>query len=179
MLPLLLPFYSLDYLGCWQLLDQPFIFYIFPSFHRSLPRFPYGVYNYFAVSCACSPLFRPPRSYPRSFPFPLSSSPFPSPLLSSLPSPFLSCFFVHLHSRSRSPSRSVPVPMTVHVPIPTSVPVTVSVPTPTPIPPPPLFAPSCLLDPVTSSVRCACTDTGPCERSCGVVASATPCLQRW
>ena len=39
----LLPCYSLDYLG-WQLLDQPFLFYIFSSFHPSLPCFPHGVY---------------------------------------------------------------------------------------------------------------------------------------
>ena len=44
----LLPCYSLDYLG-WQLLDQPFLFHIFPSFHPSLPRFPHGVYNCFDV----------------------------------------------------------------------------------------------------------------------------------
>ena len=62
--PPLLPCYSLEYLVC-QLLDQPFIFYMFPSFHSSLPRFPHGVYRSCAVSCASSPLFRPPRSYPR------------------------------------------------------------------------------------------------------------------
>ena len=58
---------SLTHLG-WQLLtiDQPFLFYIFSSFHPSLPSFPHGIYNYFAVSCASSPLFRPLRSYPRS-----------------------------------------------------------------------------------------------------------------
>ena len=64
--PPLRPCHSLDYLGS-QLLNQPFIFYFFKkSFHPSLPRFPHGFYNYFAVSCAFSPLFRPPRSYPRS-----------------------------------------------------------------------------------------------------------------
>ena len=65
-LPPLLPCCSLDYLG-WQLLKQPLLFYIFfISFHPCLPHFPHGVYNYFAVSCAFSPLFRPPRSYLRS-----------------------------------------------------------------------------------------------------------------
>ena len=65
MLPPLLPCFSLDYLG-WQLLDQPFLFYVFFSFHPSLPRFPHDVYNSCAGSCASSPLFHPPRSYPRS-----------------------------------------------------------------------------------------------------------------
>ena len=54
-----------DYLG-WQLLDQPFLFYFFSSFHPSVPRFPHGVYNSCAVSCASSPLFRPLPSYPLS-----------------------------------------------------------------------------------------------------------------
>ena len=61
----LLPCYSLDNPG-WQLLNQPFSFYIFFAFHPCLPRFPHGVYNYFAVSCAFSPLFGPPQSYSRS-----------------------------------------------------------------------------------------------------------------
>ena len=65
MLPTLLPCYGVEYLR-WQLLDQPFFFYIFSSFRPSLPRFPHGVYKSCAVSCASSPLFRPPRSYPRS-----------------------------------------------------------------------------------------------------------------
>ena len=34
----------------------------FFSFHPCLPRFPHGVYNYFALSCASLPPFRPPRS---------------------------------------------------------------------------------------------------------------------
>ena len=51
MLPPLLSCYSLDYLG-WQLLNQPFLFYICFSFHPCLLHFPHGVYNYFAVSCA-------------------------------------------------------------------------------------------------------------------------------
>ena len=72
---------SLDYLG-WQLLDQPFIFYVFSSFHSSLPRFPHDVYNSYAVSCASSPLFRPPRSYPRS-----RSRPRPRPRFRSCPVP--------------------------------------------------------------------------------------------
>ena len=46
----------------WQLLDQPFLFYIFFAFHPCLPRFPHGVYNYFAVSCAFLPPFRSPQS---------------------------------------------------------------------------------------------------------------------
>ena len=65
-LPPLLPCCSLKYPG-WQLLNQPFLFCIFFAFHPScLPRFPHGVHNYFAVSCAFSPPFRPPQSYSRS-----------------------------------------------------------------------------------------------------------------
>ena len=65
MLPPLLPCCSLGYPG-WQLLNQPFLFYIFFAFRPCLPRFPRGVYSYFAVSCAFSPPFRPPQSYSRS-----------------------------------------------------------------------------------------------------------------
>ena len=73
-LPPLLPCYFLDYLG-WQLLDQPFLFYIFSSFHPSLSHFPHGVYNYFAVFCDSSPLFRSLRSCLRSRPhYPRSRS---------------------------------------------------------------------------------------------------------
>ena len=39
------------------------------------------------------------------------------------------------------------------------------------------FPPSCLSGPVTLSGLCVCTYTGPCEGSCRVPASATPCLQ--
>ena len=144
----------LSIIGClgWQLLNQPSLFYIVFSFHPCLPRFPHGVYNYFAISCAFSPLFRPPRSYSRSRS--RSPSPFPSPLLSSLPSPFPSPFpsgvrlrvptpvpvpvpvpvlrsFVHFHPRSRF--CSIPVPMTVHVPVTVSVPTPDSNPAPDPV----------------------------------------------
>ena len=95
--PPLLPCHSLDYLS-WQLLNQPFIFYIFFSFHPCLPRFSHGVYNYFAVSCAFSPLFRPPRSYPRSRyrrPVPISAS-----VLASVPVP-IRCSSTGPHPRPR------------------------------------------------------------------------------
>ena len=112
MLPTLLPCYSLDYLG-WQLLDQPFFFYIFSSFHPSLPRFPHGVNNYFAVTCASSALFRPPPSYPRSrYPCPRSH-------LRYCP---------HFCPRSRTRSRAHPV-FTYGPPPPS--------PSPSPSPPPP------------------------------------------
>ena len=45
----LLPCYSLEYLS-WKLLDQPFLFYVFSSFHPTLPRFPHGVC---VCVCAC------------------------------------------------------------------------------------------------------------------------------
>ena len=61
----LLPCYSLDCLGR-QLLSQPFLVYIFSCFQRNPPRFPHRAYNSCAVSCASSPLFRPPRCRPCS-----------------------------------------------------------------------------------------------------------------
>ena len=63
--PPLLPCCSPGY-PSWQLLNQPFLFYIVFAFHPCLHRFPHGVYKSCAVSCASSPLLRPPRSYPRS-----------------------------------------------------------------------------------------------------------------
>ena len=120
MLPSLLPCCSLYYLG-WQLLNQPFLFYIFFYFHLYLPRFPHGVYSYFAVPCAFSPLFRPPRSYsrsrrfsPRSHPVFVYGSPAPSPspprprsrprsrptLLRSFPPPFPFPLCPRPHDRS-------------------------------------------------------------------------------
>ena len=126
--------------------------------------------------------------------FPLSSFPFPSLLLSSLPSsfPFPSGVrlrvstprprprlvpapvlrsFVHLHPRSCS--RSVPVPMTVHVPVTVSVPAPDSNPTSDPV------RSFLSLGPGYPPVGCACTDAGSGERGCCVLASATPCRQRW
>ena len=158
--PPLLPCCSLDYLG-WQLLNQPFLFYMFLSFHPCLPRFPHGVYNYFAVSCVFSPLFRPPRSYsrsryrrprshlrycprfrpssrPRSHPVFVYGSPPPSPSPSPPPAPvpvpvLRSVVRLHPRPRSRPRSRSVPVPMTVHVPATVSVPTPDSNPAPDPV----------------------------------------------
>ena len=102
--PPLHPCYSLDYPG-WQLLDQPFLFYICSSFHPSLPRFPHGVYNYFAVSCAFSPLFRPPRSCPRSRSIMLIPVPISATVLASVSVPvlvLLRCSSSGLHPRPRS-----------------------------------------------------------------------------
>ena len=142
MLPPLLPCCSPGY-PSWQLLNQPFLFYIFFAFHPCLPRFPHGVYSYFAVSCAFSAPFRPPQSYsrsryrrprshlrysprlrprsrPRSHPVFVYGSPPPSqPRPRRVPVPVLRSF-VRFHPRSRS--RSVPVPVTVSVPTPDSDP---------------------------------------------------------
>ena len=105
------------------------------------------------ILCSSAGLHPRPRPRPRSHPvfvygFP---PPFPSPfppVSTPVPVPILRSF-VHLHPRSRS--RSVLVPMTVRV----------SVPIPDP------------RSPLT-----ACTDTGPCERRCWVLASTNPCGQR-
>ena len=152
MLPPLLPCFFLDYPG-WQLLTQPFLFYIFFAFHPCFPRFSHGVYNYFAVSCAFSPPFRPPQSYSRSrsrlryssrfglrsrsrsrpvfvYGSPPPSRPRSRPVPAPVPVPVLRSF-VHFHPRSRS--RSVPVPMTVHVPVTVSVSTPDSSPAPDPV----------------------------------------------
>ena len=137
--------------------------------------------------CYCSRLR--PRSRPCSHPVFIDESPPPSPFPFP-PRPrsrprsrprFHS--FVRLQPRSRSRSRSrfrsVPDSITVHVPFFTPGPIVVSAPAPDsdPAPDPVRSFPS--LGPGYSLIRCACIDTGPCERSCRVLASATPCLQRW
>ena len=152
MLPPVLPCCSPGY-PSWQLLSQPFLFNIFFAFHPCLPRFPHGVYSYFAVSCAFLFPFRPPQSYsrsryrrlrshlrysphlrprsrPRSHPVfvygspPSSPSPFP-PRLAPVPAPVpVPVLRSFVRFHPRSRARSVPVPLTVHVPV------TVSVPTP-------------------------------------------------
>ena len=152
--PPLIPCYSLDYLS-WQLLDQPFIFYIFSSFHPSLPLFPHVVYNSWGVLCFfASP---PPSPILPSFPFPFpSSSPFPYPLLLSFPSPLPSRshpVFVHgFHPRPHSRSHPVPAPSPSPSPFPPPTPCSSPFPCPTPIPPPTPFAPFRPSNPVTLSV---------------------------
>ena len=198
----LLPCYSLDYLG-WQLLDQPYLLYVITSFHPSLSRFPLGVYNSCAASCASSPLLRPPRYYcrsrsqshsrprshipccsrfrprsrPRSHPVFADGSPPPSPS----PSP--------PHPRSRPGShiallRSPPPRLMFPFPL---NPCPRSRPRPRfHLSPRPLLQPRSrpvwsfrLSNPATPSVRYACTGTRLCEWSCRVPASATRCLPRW
>ena len=70
MLPLLLPCYSLfnrlSGFVC-KYWTNPFSSTFFTLSTQVSPvSHIYGVYNYFAISCASSPLFRPPRSYPRT-----------------------------------------------------------------------------------------------------------------
>ena len=72
--------------------------------------------------------------------------------LVSIPASILRSF-VHLYPTSRS--RSITVVITVYVPVPAPDP-----------------------DMVTPSVQFTCTNTGSCERSCRVPASATLYLQR-
>ena len=113
---------SLDYLG-WQLLNHPFLFYIFFSFHPCLPRFPHGVYTYFAVFCAISPLFRPPRSYSRSRSVTLVHVPISTTVLASVPVPApvpvpIRCSSTGPHPRPRPRPRSRPVPAPFPLPSP-------------------------------------------------------------
>ena len=51
-LPPLLPCCSPGY-PSWQLLNQPFLFYIFSAFHPCLPRFRHGVDSFFEVVFVC------------------------------------------------------------------------------------------------------------------------------
>ena len=141
--------------------------------------------------------FSPSPTLP-SFPFPsspfpsslltLGPSPFPSgvrrwvstsvpiPALSPLPSPFPSCAPSFTPTPVSTPAPS-PSPWPFTSPFPSPTPLPSPFPPPTRISPPTPVAPSCAS--VTPPVRCACTDTGPCERNCRVLASATPCLQKW
>ena len=114
------------------------------------------------------------------------------------------CLSTGLQTRPRSRSRPVPAPSSfpscaslfastsvpVPTPSPSPSPLTSPFPAPSPtpfpspsspstsIPPPIPFAPSRPLDPVTPSVRWACTSNRPGERSYWVPASATSCLHR-
>ena len=106
-------------------------------------------------------------STPSSF---QSPSPSPSPPPSLSPSPFLSYLSLFSHVLPIFLSRSVTVPIN----IPVSVPSRARAPLKFPFPPPCLFPPP-FLSPCLSSF--ACTDTGPCKRSCRVPARSTPCLQ--
>ena len=63
-----------------------------------------------------------------------------------------------------------------NVPVPAPDPVPISVPAPDSDSAPVRSFPS--LEPVTPSVRCACTDTVPCEWTCRVPAIATSCMPR-
>ena len=205
MLPPLLPCCSLDYLDR-QLLNQLFFVCVFFSFRPSLPRFPHGVYNSCAVSCASSPLLRPlqsrprsrsrshpcprshlrycsrfrPRYRPRSHPVFVHGSPPPSPFPFPFPPRRRSrlCFhcvppFASTHVIVPAPSPS-PSPFTSSFPPPTPFPS--PFPPPTPIQPPSSFVPSGRSNVVAPSVRCACTETGPCERSCRVCVYVCVCI---
>ena len=131
--------------GLAALLDQPFLFYVFFSFHPSLPRFPHSVYKSCAFFCDSSRPLRPHRFYPRS-----RSHSRPHLLfsfLSPLPSLFPSCVrpglsnlvpvpvpvsilrsLISLHPLSRSRSCSMPVPAPDPVPISVPAPDSVSAP---------------------------------------------------
>ena len=197
MLPPLLPCCFLDCPG-WQLLNQPFLFYILSLSTRNSSASRTAsttILRFLALfhlpSALPNPILVPVIAVPVSIsatvlasvtvpaPVPIrcsSTGPHPRPRPRSRPVPapvpvLVLRSFVHFHPCSRS--RSVPVPMTVPVPV------TVSVPTPDSNPVP---------DPVRSllplgsgypPVRCACTAAGPCEWGRRVLASATPYLQRW
>ena len=183
--PPLLACYSLHYLG-WQLLDQPFLFYIFlrPTQVSPVSHMASTTLVRFLALLRLSSALPNPILVPAPFP---SSYPFPSPLRLTCPSPLPSPFPLCVRPRVSIPV-SVPVPAPSPLPssfssyapsfTSTPAPVPVLASSPSPFPPPTLFAPSRFSDPVTPLVRCACTGTRPCERSCRVPTSATPCLQR-
>ena len=203
MFPSLLPCHSIDYRGR-KLLNGPFLVYVFFLFSPKSALFPTSrlpLLRVFLRSLTSSPPSPFPSPFPSSSQFPYSlllsfpspplssfhscvspwvSTPSPVPAPSPLPFPSISCvrcsplplfsFLLrprsHHRSRHRSrPNRCSPRPCFRL----RSRPRLLS-------PPPAPFVHSCLLDPVTPSVRCACTGTGPCEWSCRVPASATPCL---
>ena len=112
---------------------------------------------------------RPPQSLNNSpgLPLHLRSCRRPVPVLLS---------FVRRYFRSHS--RSVPLPSTFMSPFPPPTLFPSPFPPQTLILPPVPFHSSRPSDPVTLSVRCAFIDTRPYERSCRVLASATPCLQK-
>ena len=125
----LLPCCSLDYLG-WQLMNQPFLFYIFFSFPARRLRL-FCVFLRFFASLPLSPILF-------SFPFPLSSSPFPSPLLYSISSPFPSAFPSGVRLRVPLPVPVlVPAPSPYPSPSPSCAPSFTSIPVPVPAPSPP------------------------------------------
>ena len=208
-LPSLLPCHSIDYLGR-QLLNEPFLVYVFSLFQPKSASFPTSRLQLlcgflrFLTSSPPSPLsssfpsrspphlsshlnycsrFRP-RSCPRSILVLVHGVSIPVPALVSARSPLPSPSISYLRSFATTP---VLVPAPSPAPSPSTSPFTSSLlqpPTPFPssippqthIPSPAPFAHSFLLDSVTPLVRCAGTSTGPCQRSCRVPASATPCL---
>ena len=94
----------------WQLLNQPFLLYVFFSFHSSFSRFPHRVYNYFTFSCGSSPFLRPLQFRPRSRPCSPPRFRTRSHLVLFHPPqpPFL--FPLHVRPRLRSCPRSRPRP---------------------------------------------------------------------
>ena len=154
--PPLLPCDSL-YHRVWQLLNKPFLVYVFP-FPPKSPLFPTWRLQFLCGFLRFFASLPPPPILP-SFPSPFSS---PLLLLSSVlalvPVPILSLSTglhprprsrprpapapvlipilhssIRIHPSSRSRSHSVPVPITVHVPILAPDPVTASVPAPDPV----------------------------------------------
>ena len=157
MLPPLLPCCSLDYPG-WQLLNQPFLFYIFSLSTRVSPvsrTASTTILRFLALfhlpSALPNPVLVPVivvpvpisatilASVPVPVPVPIRCSsmgthprsrPRSHPVPAPVPVPVLRSF-VHFHPRSRS--RSVPVPMTVHLPVSVSAPAPDSNPAPAPV----------------------------------------------
>ena len=132
------------YLG-WQLLNQTFLDYVFSCFRPNLPRFPHRIYKSSGVSCASSPLLRPPRSCP-SPPVPglwpsagcdglAGASGFATVVVGySSTSPFFSRLPTPLYTTSKFPRLSLPstlisVLVLVLSPVPAPAPVSASIPT--------------------------------------------------
>ena len=137
MLPPLLPCCSLDYLG-WQLLNQPFLFYLFSLSNRVslVSRTASTTILRFLALFRLSSALPDPVLVP--VPVIVVLVPISATVLASVPVPVpvpIRCSSTgpHPRPRPRSRSRSVPVPMTVHVPVTVSVPTPDSNPAPEPV----------------------------------------------
>ena len=154
-----------------------------------IPRAEWQCLTFFSVSLLMlriRELFSSPPALSIHVPIPVSTPvPVPASVPVSAPVTVVTVLCSFSRVRPRSRHRLSPVSAPVLVPIlrsfsrfypfsrSHSVPVPVLRPLQSLFPTPFSFAPSRPSDLVTPSVQCACTDTGPCERSCRVPETTT------